>query len=360
MKMKKSVLIALAAVLCFAACKKEVPAPEGTVEAVAAEQQVPYWGGELKYTVTSNCNWMVGTREEKGLSFNVIDGGSGTTELVVSVPKNTTRNSINWSFLIKFENSDGLTDSKTVSFEQPAPSLEYGGVTYKVVYLQDGNYWMAENLRYVPEGKTVSEDLKNIANGIWYPVNTDGTNALFDKTESYVNECGYLYTASVAFGAEVTASNFDKFAGTRGICPEGWHIPTFEECFALIGHTSNSKVYPDDPKAPYYDADLKYGSIAKMAADGMTLPIPGLVNVSSATATAGALVGPTGKAPEKTMNTAYILGSTSYQKTDNTDGSLKNIQYYSIMPSKNNGTLNVAYSSYRSGCSVRCVRDADK
>lgn len=360
MEMKKFVLIALAVLFCFAACKKEVPAPEGSVEAVTAEQQVPYWGGDLKYTVTSNCNWTVGVREEKGLSFNMIDGVSGTTELIVSVPKNTTQNSISWNFLIKFENSDGLSDTKTVSFEQPAPSLEYGGVTYKVVYLKDGNYWMAENLRYVPSGKTVSDDLKNIANGIWYPVNTDGTDTFFDKTDNYINECGYLYTASVALGAEITEGNFDKLAGTRGICPEGWHIPTFEECFALLGHTSDSKVYPDNVDAPYYDADLKYGSIAKIAADGMIFPITGLVNVSNATAAAGTLIGPVGKAPEKAMNTAYVLGSTSYQKTANTDGSLKNVQYYSFMLNKNAGTLNVAYSSYRSGCSVRCVRNADK
>ena len=37
-------------------------------------------------------------------------------------------------------------------------TLTYGGVTYKTVTLSNGQTWMAEPLRYVPDGMTVSSD----------------------------------------------------------------------------------------------------------------------------------------------------------------------------------------------------------
>ncbi len=239
--------------------------------------------------------------------------------------------------------------------EGPLTSITYQGETYKVVQLADGKYWMAENLRYVPEGLTVSDDVNNIT-GVWYPVTTDGTNMSFDKTA--VAEAGYLYSADVAFGEAVTADNYDKFAKVRGICPEGWHIPDFDDWFTLIGHTSNSKVIPDNPEAPYYDADLKgFGSIKKAAADGLVFPVTGMVNVTNKAAVKGTLSGATGKAPDRKMNTEYILGSSAYKAATDKSGNITNFQYYSVMTNRVNGTLNIAYSGYRFGCAVRCVKD---
>lgn len=235
--------------------------------------------------------------------------------------------------------------------EQPLTSITYQGETYKVAQLADGKYWMTENLRYVPEDLTVSDDLNNLT-GVYYPVTTDGTNMSFDK--SAVAKAGYLYSADVAFGKTVTEDNYDTFGRVQGICPDGWHIPDFEDWFGLIGHTSNSKNIPDNTEAPYYDADLKgYGSIAKAEADGFTLPVTGCVNVADAAADTGKLNGAVGGK----MNFEYILGSSAYKLSPDDDGSLKNVQYYSLMTNRNNGTLNVAYSGYRFGCAVRCVKD---
>ncbi len=217
---------------------------------------------------------------------------------------------------------------------------------------------MTKNLGYVPEGKTVSKDLSDIANGVWYPVTTDGTNVDFDESVEGVIEKGYLYTPEVAFGTAVTADNYDKLAKVQGICPEGWHIPDFDDWFGLVGHCSNSKEIPDDTTAPYYDAALNgFGSIDKAAADGMPIPITGYVNVANASATQGTLVGTVGKAGAKTMNLGYVLSSSHYKLTTNTDGSVKNIQLYALMTNANNHSLNLAYLNYRSGVSVRCVKD---
>ena len=238
--------------------------------------------------------------------------------------------------------------------DKPLTSITYQGETYAVAQLADGKYWMTENLRYVPGGVTVSDNAENLT-GVYYPLTTDGTNLSFDK--SAVDKAGYLYSADIAFGKTVTADNYDSFAKTRGICPEGWHIPDFDDWFGLIGHTSNSKTFPDNPEAPYYDEALKYGSIAKAEEDGVAFPVTGMVSVANAAAESALLAGTNGSAPNKVMNTEYLLGSSAYQLTANTDGSLKNIQYYSLMTNRKNGTLNVAYSGYRFGCAVRCVKD---
>ncbi len=238
--------------------------------------------------------------------------------------------------------------------DKPLTSITYQGETYAVAQLADGKYWMTENLRYVPEGVTVSDNVENLT-GVYYPVTTDGTNLSFDK--SAVDKAGYLYSADVAFGKAVTEDNFDSFAKTRGICPEGWHIPDFDDWFGLIGHTSNSKEIPDNAEAPYYDEALKYGSIAKAAADGFTFPVTGGVTVANIAAVKGTLLGHVGTAPNKTMNTEYVLGSSAYKKIEDKSGNVTNFQYYSLMTNRNNGTLNVAYSGYRFGCAVRCVKD---
>lgn len=95
---------------------------------------------------------------------------------------------------------------------EEAAGLEYGGVTYRTVTV--GNrVWMAENLRYQPTGTTIGA-------GVWYP--ESGLSAVADK--------GLLYNyATATGGASVRAG-----ASLRGICPEGWHIPTLAELEALV------------------------------------------------------------------------------------------------------------------------------
>ena len=56
---------------------------------------------------------------------------------------------------------------------------------------------------------------------------------------------------------------------------------------------------------------------------------------------------------------SYLIGSTMYQKTTNTDGSLKNVQYYYFMPTYNtsNEKVTVAYGNFLVGASLRCVKN---
>lgn len=356
--MKKITIIAFAllSVLAAVSCKKDdAPAkPEGAVVLDSSSQAVPFWSSSLTYSVTSNCDWTIDLGENSQLTVEPLGGVEGTTDITVTLPDNKTSDAVTYSFTVVFKNTADEVVNSVVNIEQPKPSVELAGVSYGVAYLKDGKYWMTENLRYVPEGVTVSDNAENLT-GVYYPLTTDGTNVTFDK--SAVATAGYLYSADVAFGEAVTADNYDKLAKARGICPEGWHIPDFDDWFGLIGKTSNGKVFPDNAEAPYYDLDLKSGSIAKAGNDGVVFPVTGMVSVANAAAENAVLGGTNGSAPNKVMNTEYVLGSSAYQLTANTDGSLKNIQYYSLMTNRKNGTLNVAYSGYRFGCAVRCVKD---
>ena len=84
--------------------------------------------------------------------------------------------------------------------------------------LDDGRWWMAAPLAYVPEGKTVSADPKEDA-GIWYTYTTDGTNvaAKTDFTD------GYLYDYPTAFGVAQDAITY----GTRDEYKAGTNVGNF-------------------------------------------------------------------------------------------------------------------------------------
>ena len=245
---------------------------------------------------------------------------------------------------------EGSTEDIPVEFTEYEGYFVYDGVEYKTVKLDDGNVWMAENLRFIPRGRTVSSDPAEDA-GIWYPA----ANA--DKTAdpALAETLGLLYDAATAFGVEeITVENADTFEGVQGICPTGWHIPTVTEMTGLVGHSSNSALI--NTGAAYYDATIKGASIAALAEDGWPWQFASARNKTNATAKGSYMV--------TNYNgiygvMSYIIGSTMHQITTNDDGSIKNIQYHYFMPLYNasNEKITVAYGNFLSGCSVRCIKN---
>ena len=237
-----------------------------------------------------------------------------------------------------------------VEFVEHDGYFVYDGVEYKTVQLADGNTWMAENLRFVPRGRTVSSDPAEDA-GIWYPA----ANAEKVADPTLVESLGLLYDAATAFGVEaVTLDNAATFEGAQGICPRGWHIPTLTEMTGLVGHCSNSAVINTD--GAYYDSTVKGASLAALEADGWAWQFASMRNKAN-------LAG-TGSYTVTNYNgtygiMSYLIGSSLYQITTNTDGSLKNVQYYYFMPTYNatNEKVTVAYGNFLAGASLRCVKD---
>lgn len=275
--------LAALGLVAFASCKKEEEkTPEAAPELTNETQitGIPFTGGEFTYEFDSNKKWTVagdaevtieGQTYEFGLTPTSGDAGHGV--VTVTVPANKGAKEISYSFTLTLlgEDKDTKPLTKTVSLTIPAPSVtDAAGNTYKAAYL-GGNYWMTENLRTIPEGMTVSENPAD-KSGLWYPYTytdvkiEDGkakATAKVAKDEATIKTNGYLYSANVYLGGvEFGKENFTSFEGVRGICPEGWHIPTKADFVALNGYAqSKGKDIPEvsDDKAPFYDAKYKSG-----------------------------------------------------------------------------------------------------
>ena len=249
---------------------------------------------------------------------------------------------------IEFE-GEGTTEDAPVEFEEHDGYFVYDGVEYKTVTLADGNTWMAENLRFIPRGKTVSSNPAEDA-GIWYPA----SNADKVADPALAETLGLLYDADTAFGAEITVDNAASFEGTQGICPTGWPIPTVAEMTGLVGHCSNSALINTD--GAYYDAAIKGASLAALGEASWAWQFASARNKANTAGTGSYLV--------TNYNgiygvMSYLIGSSNYQVTTNDDGSLKNVQYYYLMPTYNasNEKVTVAYGNFLAGASLRCVKN---
>ena len=249
---------------------------------------------------------------------------------------------------IEFD-GEGTTEDTPVEFTEYDGYFVYDGAEYKTVTLADGNTWMAENLRFIPRGMTVSSDPAEDA-GIWYPA----ANADKVADPALAETLGLLYDASTAFGAEITADNAGTFEGTQGICPEGWHIPTVSELTGLVGQCSNSAL--TNPDGAYFDPVIKGASLAALKEAGWEWQFAGARNKAN-TAGKGSYLVTSYNDIYGVMS--YVMGSTMYQPTTNEDGSLKNVQYYYLMTTYNasNEKVTVAYGNFLSGASIRCVKN---
>ena len=250
---------------------------------------------------------------------------------------------------IKFD-GQGSTEDIPVIFAEYDDYFVYHGVEYKTVTLADGNKWMAENLRYIPEGKSVSSDPAEDA-GIWYPA----SNADKVADPALAETLGLLYDAATAFGVEaVTLENAATFEGAQGICPTGWHIPTLTEMTGLVGYCANSAVI--NTEGAYYDSTIKGASLAALAADGWDWQFASMRNKANLTGT-GSYTVTNYNGYYGVMS--YLIGSSLYKTFTNDDGSLKNVQYYYFMTTYNasNEKVTVAYGNFLAGASLRCVKN---
>lgn len=250
---------------------------------------------------------------------------------------------------IGFE-GEGTSEDLPVEFEEHEGYFVYDGVRYNTVTLADGNTWMAQNLRFVPRGRTVSSDPAEDA-GIWYPAANEAKTADPDLAETL----GLLYDAATAFGVEaVTLENAATFEGTQGICPAGWHIPTVAEMTGLVGHCSNAELI--NAEGAYYDSAIKGASLAALKEAGFDWQFASMRNKAN-TAGKGSYTVTNYNGIYGVMS--YLIGSTMYKTTTNDDGSLKNVQYYYMMPTYNasNEKVTVAYGNFLAGASLRCVKN---
>lgn len=348
----KRFLLYAAALALFAGCGNDVTEDGegggfGGGAAVQLEAPVPVVENDLSEVVVS---WDA-VENAAGYAYALNDGEELYTEsLGVAFNSLELNEDYTFSVYAVAAAGSGYTDSETAVAEF-STRLVYEGETYRVVKLKDGNVWMAENLRYVPEGKTPSSDPAD-KSGLWY----SAANAEKKADPALTATKGLLYDAATVFGVdEITDENAATFEGAQGVCPEGWHIPTLTELTGLVGKCSNSAM--DNLDAPYYDAAMGGAPIDVLDADGFNWTHASVVMRADNTKTGAYTVTntPNGVEPVEYGVMSYIWGSTFYQK--NAAGT--NYQFYSFMSTWTNAykRVTVAYGGYLYGFSVRCVKD---
>lgn len=161
-----------------------------------------------------------------------------------------------------FSNENGSSDIglSSSSFAKSSSSLvnnnqtlygtfvdERDGKTYKYVTIRNQT-WMAENLNYADSIKT--------------PMLADGYSWCINHKEAYCELFGRFYTWQAAVDSLTSGCGMEVDCSSKviqGICPAGWHIPTYSDIATLIKNVGGVGVACNVLKSKYWWHD-KNGS----------------------------------------------------------------------------------------------------
>lgn len=210
--MYKKLLVCFSLILCWA-CSQEASGP--TVEEYSDEDNSSHKSGNL--TSSDSKSTVSSSSEAKSSSSSETENSSSS-----QAKSSSSNNEFDWSL------------PKTAYLN---PDIEYGEITderdgkkYKTVKIGDQT-WMAENLNYADTNLTPS---------------IKGNNWCIDNDEAKCDIVGRFYTWAAAIDS-VALANDEENPRTcgygascilsddtiRGICPEGWHLPSFDEWWDL-------------------------------------------------------------------------------------------------------------------------------
>lgn len=248
-------------------------------------------------------------------------------------------------------------------FEEFEGYFNYHGKKYTTAVI-NGKTWMTEPMAYVPEGMSASSTYNDPEAKIFYPYASDGTTATPLTSDEDVKEMGLLYMVEAAYGATITKENCRSFEACQGICPDGWHIPTRAEFYALCG-TSNASSFAEDNEsgtqtnssAYFWDATAGYATIGKFNEAGFNYTMSGCVYSGSAR---------TILATSTTCSIASMVGklAMNYTMTSTARGinSKDRPEFFMLMTTftsvNNLGKVSLAQGDYTLvAASLRCVKD---
>lgn len=256
------------------------------------------------------------------------------------------------------------TDKPTyIDFAEYDGYFIYKNERYNTVTLSNGSVWMAQPMRYVPEGYEVSTD--PATGHIWAPYTVVDGVAVPSTDKALVESNGYLYDMLAILGTtEITDENAATFEGAQGICPNGWHVPTRAEFIALCGYSNKAtgeSAAVTDNTAVFYDATYNGGKITAMNEAGWNVALAGWMSKTGFTATPKYFttqISVSG-APEAFLGNPSMtyFASSTYYKTNTS-----NMQYFAAGTTFNatypEGRFSVMYQHYEAGSQLRCVKNS--
>lgn len=203
-----------------------------------------------------------GTSTDYGLTISGLPNTINADTVPVNISAKITglNSGTFYHFRIKAENSLGSAYGTDLSF----PTLGFKNTTGSFIDARDGtNYkiikigsqwWMAENLAYLP---IVAPPIDGSDSKPYYYVyGYNGNNVANAKASDNYKIYGVLYNWTAAMNGASDSNAIPS--GVKGVCPDGWHLPSSNEWRVLqdylIGNCFN------------YDGSLSSMNIAKSIA----------------------------------------------------------------------------------------------
>ena len=258
---------------------------------------------------------------EKSSSGSLVNFSSSETSVSSSSSVKLSSSSVASSSSILVEYVDPSTVVKGTMTD------ERDGQTYNTVKI-GSQTWMAENLNYAYTGASYD----------YHDYISDSISWCYHDSVEYCNKYGRLYTWAAAMDSAGSWTTNGKGCGynetcsptylVRGICPEGWHLPTESEWYMLFTAVDGESIAAWKLKSTSGWYDSGNGSGAYFFA---ALPAGGSSD---------------GNYDGESYN-AFFWSST---ENDTFKASLMSLGYY-------NHRAYMSKSYKYSGCSVRCVKD---
>jgi uncharacterized protein (TIGR02145 family) len=162
---------------------------------------------------------------------------SGSLEIIMQYNTGDLLKFIGTSGQYKTVLMDIPTSNKTLTFSF-IPCIDPDKKNYAVVKIGK-QIWMAENLAYLP---AVSDVLSGSdKNPFYYVYGYNGSSVTAAKATANYASFGVLYNWAAAMKGAASSTTIPS--GVKGICPEGWHLPSEAEWLVLedlIGGTATA------------------------------------------------------------------------------------------------------------------------
>ena len=302
----------------------------------------------------------------------VVGSGLGSfTGIITGLVPNTT-----YYVRAYATNYEGTGYSEVMEITTPAPAnscpgtptvTDHEGNVYNTVQIGD-QCWTRENMRCVTTPKRPNDTLMTTCIGwncksnyephIYSAFNFSGCNADPSMLSSY----GYFYNWPAAMDTVGTDDITASFVNRRGICPQGWHVPSAAEWDTLLAYVGRQEDYRCNNNSNYIARTLAdqstWNSYSSNCCPGADLTQN---NATGFTAVAAGDVGYNSSYSYVRYGSegqnAYFWSSTHYNPDNNSSSDRHLSYYYSLY--YNSASVNSHYGGTNSdGYSVRCIKDA--